>query len=55
MGILMVGPSVLWLQKFKINLKHVSIILVNCISVGAKSEWDFRISDLVTNLDGTDI
>ena len=33
----------------------IIIIIIIIINIGAKSDWDFRISDLVKNPDGTDI
>ena len=33
----------------------IIIIISRPIIIGAKGDWDFRISDLVKNPDGTDI
>ena len=33
----------------------INIININIIILRAKGDWDFRISDLVTSPDGTDI
>ena len=35
--------------------KLLNAILLSIIHVGAKGDWEFRISDLVKNPDGTDI
>ena len=43
------------------NYSQLQLYLQNCFlsnhihSLGAKGDWDFRISDLVKNPDGTDI
>ena len=36
-------------------MKGIKLNYIYYITVGAKDDWDFRISDLVKNPDGTDI
>ena len=33
----------------------MSIFNIDYLQIGAKGDWDFRISDVDKNLDGTDI
>ena len=42
------------LLNYEISILIVRILYFYCV-LGAKGDWDFRISDLVKNPDGTDI
>ena len=39
----------------KVNSYKIDSIAPHTLNLGAKVDWDFRISDLVKNPDGTDV